>query len=698
MFPKLPKATMNWFLYAAVAFVIIGAVAFVWPHDEDGDDLLKFHSQMDLSRVQQVIRENPATVKTITFVRVKGEAFPGKVLLDSSGEESIWSPLAGEEEYRRISATADSAKIAINSKVVEPSQKTSLVLQLAITIVPWLLFMLVGWLMFSKMSATAQNGSQNKNAKLTRLDLVSKKVSLKDVAGIDDEKRTLEELIFDLKHPELLTSLNGQIPRAVLLKGPPGVGKTYIVQAIAGETGIPVLSGAGSDFVEMYVGVGAARIRDAFAQARRLRDELNSWVIIFIDEFTSIGQNRAEGNNNEHKQTVDQLLVELNGAGDLNERILFIAATNQPEALDAAVTRSGRLGDLVIEISKPDKDGRLAILRVKLENMPIADDVDLEKIANEMTGMTGADIDTLVRKRAPAQAKRRLLRGVSPALLFSEKGFRVSDHFQAGAVKITMDDLWVSLMEMVLGNINETKGRRLDPQLKRMIAYHETGHLTVAMRKLLQNTERWDGQYGDEITDISILGPNGTGGFVRTNPRHDMPTARNLKSRLAVAMAGNVAESLFLGETTGGCQNDVEMANRIIKVMIMQINMSGYHNFRKGESLIKLPAISVKQQGGSRYLGGTMTEAPQYGMSDYSASQVDELIKVYLEEAEAEARAYLHEEREWVEYFVPVLVQKERMRFAEIKEHWDRFHKGKDLSRSFAFVYDWDENHQVPNS
>ncbi|MBL8082662.1 MAG: AAA family ATPase [Candidatus Obscuribacter sp.] len=702
MFPKKTNGqknprrgpNMNWFLYAGLASIVILAIWWVMPSSSSGDNLLKFHSETALSKIQQVIREKPQTIKEITFVRIRGESFPGKVLLDSTTEEGgIWSPIAGDEEYKRISATADSAHVAINNKIADPDQKSSLLIGMLISVAPWIIFIAVAGYFFTKM-APAASGNQNKKANLIRLDQVSEKVLLKDVAGIEDEKRTLEELILDLKHPELITSLKGKIPRAVLLKGPPGVGKTFVLQAIAGETGLPILSGAGSDFVEMYVGVGAARIRDAFAQARQLRNETGNWVILFIDEFTSIGQNRADGNNNEHKQTVDALLVELNGAGDTNDRILFVAATNQPEALDAAVTRSGRLGDLIIEIGKPDKQGREAILKVKLSNMPVADDIDIEKIAQEMSGMTGADIDTLVKKRAPTQAKRRLLKGVSPELLLKPEGFKVSDHIKTEDLKITMDDLWIALMEMVLGNINETKGKRIDEQVKRMIAYHETGHLTVAMRKLLQNTGSWNGQYGDEITDISILGPNGTGGFVRTNPRHDMQTARNLKSRLAVAMGGNAAERLFLGDTTGGCQNDVEVANKIIKVMLLQINMSQYHNHQEEGQQLRLPAISVKQMGGSKYLGGMVTDVPQYGMSDYSASQVDRLIGVYLNEAEQEASAYLEEERDWVEFFVPKLIEKERMRFAEIQSLWNEFHGDKDLSKSFAFVYDWDENHK----
>jgi cell division protease FtsH len=319
----------------------------------------------------------------------------------------------------------------------------------------------------------------------------------------------------------------------------------------------------------------------------------------------------------------------------------------------------------------------------------------VDKLADEMTGMTGADIETLVKKKAPARARRRLFATVSPEVLLNPDGFDVEKHFKPEDFKIIMDDLWLSLMEMVLGNISETKGRRLDPKVKKMISYHEAGHLTLAMRKLLQNTGKWDGQYGDDITDISILGPNGVGGFVRTTPKHDFGTAKYLKSQLAIAHAGNAAERIFLGDTTGGCQNDLQQSNRIVKAMLLQLNMSHCHNFKKADgTLLTLPAISVDQQGGSQFLGGQRTHAPQYGMSDFSASQVDQLIGVFLDEASKEATAYLEQERGWIEFFVPKLLAKERMRFAEIKTLWDEYHHtDTDLSRSFAFTYEWDANH-----
>lgn len=717
MFPRLPKwlkPRMNWLLYGGLALVVVGAfLYFVLPSPAPVDTATAHYQRSELYKVQDVLVKSPERVKLIKFLSERNgrvvDAFPHRVLLDINGTEdkdkSLWAEVAGNEEYVRLSKIATDNHIYIDSAIIDAPPETSMLGAIMMNFGPFLL-VAAAVAYFMNRNGGMPGGQESKNGKvtLTRLDQMGSPVRLNDVQGIDDERKTIEELIRNLKYPDLLLKLKGEIPRGVLLKGPPGVGKTFILQAIAGETKIPILSGAGSDFVEQYVGVGAARIRDAFAQARKLRDEYNTWVILFIDEFTTVGQNRAAnagGGSTEHGQTVDALLVELNGAGADNSRILFVAATNQPEGLDEAITRSGRLGDLQIEIGKPDKEGRQAILKVKLAKIPNnLTEEDVEKIAAEMTGMTGADIDTLVRKRAPARAARRLFGTLAPELLLDPAGLNVEKHFKTEDVISTMEDVWFELMDMTMGNISETKGRRLDPQVKEMIAKHETGHLTLAIRKLLQNTGTWDGQYGDKITDVSILGPNGVGGFVRTVPYHNFQTARNLKSRLALAMAGNVAERLFARDTTGGCQNDLEQANRIIKAMLLQINMSDRHNQvdESGKPLKKLPAISVQEQGSqSRYLRGVSNgHAPQYGMSDGSAWQVDELIRIFLDEAYAEAEAYLKEEADWVEYFWPVLVARERMRWAEVKEHWDTFHKERgrdDLSKSFAYIYQWDENH-----
>jgi cell division protease FtsH len=679
---------MNWFLYGGIALMIF-AVAWYWfrPPTQVVDPL-KWHDRAPFARIQELVDKEPAKVKGITFLKEQLRDTPVKVVLD--GEESLWADIPGTYDYQLLSEQAEKRGVRKDAKPLHPetelqgpSDGLSFASLVGNVLVPLVIMGMV-FFMFRKANGAMGMGEKHGQITLARLDQLEKKVKFEDVAGIEDELGRIRSIVFDIQQPWFIERLGGNVPAGLLLKGPPGTGKTYLVQAIAGETGLPVLTCSGGDFVDKYVGVGASRVRDAFAKVRALRDEMDSWVVFFIDEFDAVGKRRggAGGGNDERDQTVGQLLVELQGSQSDNSRILVVVATNQPENLDPALTRRGRLGDLQIEISPPDRAGRLAILSVKIKKVPAAPDVDLSAIADEMTGLTGADIDTLVTKQAPAFAKKRMLDRMPGGLLSQ-------DTFKPEEFKILHEDLWKALEDMIMGTITETKGRRLDPDVKRMIAYHELGHFIVAYRKFLQNSGKWDGQYGDVISAISILGPSGIGGFVRTTSAHDFKTAKNLKSRIAIALAGNRSERMLLGDTTGGCQNDLQQAMRIIKAMLLSINMSDCNN--KGW---KLPAISVDYQGGSQYLGGQATHAPQYGMSDFSASQVDDFIALFLAEGEAEADAYLREEEGFIHWMVPQLIKAERMRLPQIKACWDQFHQGKDLSRAVAFPYAWDENHK----
>ena len=559
------------------------------------------------------------------------------------------------------------------------------------------------WRMFSKSGLGG--GGQNDKGKMTlgRLDQVGEKVRFSDVAGIDDEMEKIINLVFDIRNPEMMTKLGGRMPAGVQLIGKPGTGKTYMVQAIAGELSqgghpIPVLTCSGSDFVEMFVGVGASRVRDGFAQARKLRDETGGWVILFVDEFDAVGKSRASGGggggNDERDQTVGQLLVEINGSQNDNSRILLIIATNQPEKLDPALMRAGRLGDLKIEMGEPDLQGRIDILNVKLKKVPAHKDVDVNALAEEMPGLVGADIDTLVRKMGPVFAKRRLLQRVSKEDLLSPEGFSLDKYFKPEDFQIIHEDLWKALEEMTLGTIAETKGRRVPEEIKEVLAYHELGHFTVAYRKYLQTQDKKMAfQYGEGISSISILGPSGVGGFVKPKPGHPLKkAAKSYKGLIAVYLAGNRAERMFVRENGTGCSNDLEQATRIAKMMLLQANMSDSNN-----AGWKLPAVSVDFSGQSRFLGGTSTHAALYGMSEYSASQVDRFLALFMDEAEAEADAYLREEEGWIRWVMPQLVKAERLRISAMVKLWDEYHnehhKDVDYSTKVAWAYAWDENH-----
>jgi cell division protease FtsH len=699
MFPKKPKPNMNWFLYAGLGLMALGIYSYVvFNQPQPSTDPLRFHEQVSFAKIQELVDSGSKDITGITFLKEGGQTTPSRVYTD--GNQSLWAEIPGTYDYNQLSESATAHHVPKNAKPViadelhsAPSATGSgaaggggLMGSLMWSIFISVIVMVVLNLLLRRFANP--NGPAGKHGKinLTRLDENPEKVRFEDVAGIDDELAKIESLVFNIKHPELLSKLGGRIPRGGILKGPPGTGKTFLVRAIGGEANLPILSCSGADFVEMYVGTGGSRVRDAFAQARALRDQLNSWVIMFIDEFDAVGKKRGTGGpggNDERDQTVGQLLVEIQGSGADNSRILVLVATNQPENLDPALTRSDRLGDFQLEVSAPDRTGRLAILNKKIKTIPAAADVDLGAIADEMSGLTGADIETLIRVRAPEFAKTRLV-GTLPKSLMSLPNFRSED------LVVTHTDIWKALEDMLMGTITELKGRRLDPAVKHMIAIHELGHFVIAYRKYLQNTSSWDAQYGDAVSTISILGPSGVGGFVRTVPAHQFKTARNLKSMIAIALGGNRSERLFLKETTGGCEGDLETATRIIKAMLLKINMSHCNN--QG---LTLPAISVEYQGGSRYLGGQGAHAAQYGMSEFSASQVDRMIALFLDEAQAEADAYLQEEADFIKHMAPILVQAERMRLPEIKAHWDRFHEGKDLTSpsSVPFPYAWDDRH-----
>ena len=695
MKPKLPKFNMKWFLHGAWVLMLLG-VGSLWFFSGGENDMFSSHSHATFAEIQKLVVDDPKSISKLTFYKEDKSDTPSIVMID--GEKNLWADVPGTHDYNALTDAAEKSHVFKDGKNYNPDQANawmgwfSTVAQVG---VPILIF---GVIFFMIMRGRAPGGMGNaqKHAKisLTRLDQREKPVKFSDVAGIDDELEKVRGIVFDIQNPEFLQKLGGRVPVGLQIVGPPGTGKTFIVQAIAGEAKIPVLSMSGSDFVEMYVGTGAARMRDAWAQARALRDKEKKWIILFCDEFDAVGRSRADGGggNDERIQTVGQILVEIQGTQADNSRILFIVATNQPDSLDPAIVRAGRLGDMKIEVVAPDKEGRQAILNVKLKKVPASDDIKVEQLADEMPGLTGADIDTLVTKRGPQFAKMRLLERVPEQEAWQPGELNLDKYFADEDYRVTHADLWKALEEMTMGAISETKGRRLNPQIKRMISVHELGHFTVAMRKRLQSTKSWDAQYGDMIASISVLGPNGIGGFVKTIPEHDFKTSKNLKSALAIALAGNRAERLVLGDWTGGCSNDLQYANRVVKAMLLKLNMSDCNNLGW-----KLPAISVEYTGGSRYLGGRSKHAAQYGMSEDSAKQVDKFIDLFLREAEAEADAYIKEELDWIEWMAPKLVKAERMRFSEIEPLWNDFHNERgrgDLSNAVAFPYTWDNNHE----
>ena len=361
------------------------------------------------------------------------------------------------------------------------------------------------------------------------------KVTFADVAGTDEAKEELEEIVEFLKHPKKFNDLGARIPKGVLLFGPPGTGKTLLARAVAGESGVPFFSISGSDFVEMFVGVGASRVRDLFEQAKK-----SAPCIVFIDEIDAVGRQRGAGlggGHDEREQTLNQLLVEMDGFG-LNEGIIIIAATNRPDILDPALLRPGRF-DRQVVVDKPDVKGRAEILKVHSRGKPLATGVNIEVLARRTPGFTGADLSNLVNEAALLAARR------------SKK-------------KIEMNELEEAVERVVAGP--ERKSKVISDKEKKLTAYHEAGHALVGM--LLTHT--------DPVHKVSIIPRGRAGGYTLMLPKEDRyyATKSELLDQLKTFLGGRVAEALILGEISTGAQNDLERATELVRKMITEFGMS----------------------------------------------------------------------------------------------------------------------------
>ncbi len=367
------------------------------------------------------------------------------------------------------------------------------------------------------------------------VDDENRKTTFKDVAGCDEEKAELEELVEFLKDPERFTKLGARIPKGVLLVGPPGTGKTLLARAVAGEAGAPFLSISGSDFVEMYVGVGASRVRDLFDKAKE-----KSPSIIFIDEIDAVGRHRGAGmgnGNDEREQTLNQLLIEMDGFGT-NEGVIIIAATNRPDVLDPALLRPGRF-DRRVAVGKPDTNGREEILKVHSKNKPLAPDVDLKDVAKNTTGFVGADLENLMNEAALLAAKRKLK-------------------------AITMAEINESMVKVFMGA--EKKSHKYSEKALKLTAFHEAGHAVVSY--YLDNH--------DPVEEVSIIPRGlGAGGYTMYQPQEENYSSKNEMLSLLVSMlGGRVAEALTLDDISTGASNDISRATQIARDMVTKYGMS----------------------------------------------------------------------------------------------------------------------------
>lgn len=494
------------------------------------------------------------------------------------------------------------------------------------TLLPMLIvgaiFLLFWWFTMKRLNATMGDAGKQMNfgkAKIKQMADEKRKTTFADVAGADEEKEELREIVEFLKNPKKYNDLGARIPKGVLLVGPPGTGKTLLARAVAGEAGVPFFSISGSDFVEMFVGVGASRVRDLFEQAKK-----NSPCIIFIDEIDAVGRQRGAGlggGHDEREQTLNQLLVEMDGFG-ANEGVIMIAATNRPDILDPALMRPGRF-DRQVMVGYPDIKGREAILKVHARGKPLAPNVDLATIAKSTAGFTGADLENLLNESA---------------LLAARKSLKA----------ITMTEIEEATIKVVVGT--EKKSHVMTDKEKRITAYHESGHAVATYYCPNQ----------DPVHQISIIPRGMAGGYTMQIPSEDRAyRSRNeMREDLIVMMGGRVAEALILGDISTGASNDIERATKLARSMVTKYGMSDV-----------LGPITYGQDEGEPFLGRDMGHIRNY--SETTSSAIDKEIKKLLTNAYDNTEIILKEHVDKLHKVAKYLFEHEKIGAEEFKKLMD---------------------------
>ena len=499
---------------------------------------------------------------------------------------------------------------------VKPKEESPWYITLLVSWFPMLLLIGV-WIFFMRQMQGGVGGSKAFSFGRSRARLLSddrNKVTFKDVAGVEEAKEELQEIVEFLKNPKKFTKLGGRIPKGVLLVGPPGTGKTLLARAVAGEAGVPFFSISGSDFVEMFVGVGAARVRDLFMQGKK-----NAPCLIFIDEIDAVGRQRGAGlggGHDEREQTLNQLLVEMDGF-EPNEGVILIAATNRPDVLDPALLRPGRF-DRQVVVPNPDLKGRLEILKIYAKKVAMSEEVDLEVLARGTPGFSGADLENMVNEAALIAAKKN-------------------------KEKIEMEDLEEAKDKVLMGK--ERRSVILSEEEKKITAYHEAGHAVVA--KVLPNA--------DPVHKVSIIPRGQALGVTMQLPlddRHNY-TKAYLEDTLAVLMGGRVSEELFLNEMTTGAANDLDRATKMARKMVCEWGMSDTFG-----------SIALEENGQEVFLGRELVQHKHY--SEETARLIDrEVIKI-VKHAYDKAKDILTSNQDKIHIIVKYLLERETLTGEEL--------------------------------
>ncbi|HQI79940.1 MAG TPA: ATP-dependent zinc metalloprotease FtsH [Deltaproteobacteria bacterium] len=558
----------------------------------------KESSSLSFSEFLHVLDKGEVKDVTIQGNDIKGTLANGKPF-------STYTP-----EDPRLVERLTEKNVVITAK---PKDESPWYLSALISWIPMLLLIGV-WILFMRQMQSGGTKAMSFGRSKARLMTQDKmKVTFADVAGVDEAKEELEEIIDFLKEPKRFTSLGGRIPKGVLLLGPPGTGKTLLAKAVAGEAGVPFFSMSGSDFVEMFVGVGASRVRDLFAQGKQ-----HAPCIIFIDEIDAVGRHRGAGlggGHDEREQTLNQLLVEMDGF-ESNEGVILMAATNRPDVLDPALLRPGRF-DRQVVVASPDVKGREGILKVHSRNIPLADDINMATLAKATPGFSGADLSNLVNEAALLAARKK-------------------------RTKVFMEDMEQAKDKVLMGV--ERKSMVISEEEKKTTAYHEAGHALVA--KKLPNA--------DPVYKVSIIPRGRAMGITQQLPLDDRHTYSKdfLLAAISVLMGGRVAEELVLDHLTTGAGNDIERATDMARHMVTEWGMS---------SLGPLSFGKVEQE---MFLGREISKRVDY--SELTAQKIDEEVKSIIMECYAKTRSIVETNLDTLHRIAQTLLEKEVLDGSEI--------------------------------
>jgi cell division protease FtsH len=586
-------------LYVLLAIVVVSlGVTFFNPNSNARPDI-SYTEFLDKSKSGQV-----------EMVRIAQDNPKAEVTLKDGARVAVSLPAADPDLLKILEASG------VDVVVSSPSNNGQVLSVLSTFLFPLLL---LGGLFFLLRRAQSGPGNQAMNfgKSKARVQMESQtKTTFQDVAGVDEAKLELAEVVDFLKNQERFDALGAKIPKGVLLVGPPGTGKTLLAKAIAGEAGVPFFSISGSEFVEMFVGVGAARVRDLFEQAKK-----NAPCIIFIDEIDAVGRQRGAGlggGNDEREQTLNQLLTEMDGF-EGNTGIIIVAATNRPDVLDAALLRPGRF-DRQVVVDRPDFKGRQEILKVHARGKALVN-VDLERIARRTPGFTGADLSNLLNEAAILAARRNL-------------------------TEISMDEINDAIDRVMVGP--EKRSRMIAEKTKKLVAYHEVGHALVG--RFMPNH--------DPVQKITIVPRGMANGLTWFIPNDEQMTTRaQLMDQMATALGGRIAEELIYGakEVTTGASNDLERVASMARQMITRFGMSE-----------RLGPIALGSQGGNMFLGRDFTQGRDF--SEETAAAIDDEVRKLIDQAYRRARLVLSDNLPLLHKITEALLEKETVDAAEMEE------------------------------